>query len=281
MDIEAIAWGYGLIEGPRADAAGNLYFSDVPNGGVRRLEPDGSVAVVVPKRRGVGGIALHADGGIVVSGRTICHVRDGASRVLFAPDAPGLNDLFIDAAGHVICGTMRSDPFDETGPRTPGECWRVDAEGDATMLYADVRLTNGIGLSPDGSVLYHSDTAVHGVLAHDYSASATGDAAASARHFLVQRDDLMPDGLAVDEDGTVWVADVSGSRSVRGFSPAGDEVGRVSVPARMVTSLCFGGPDRRDLFIVTADNSADPERLGTIFRTRVTTPGCAVASATI
>lgn len=276
-DVEAVAWGFGLIEGPRADAEGGLYFSDVPNGGVRRLAPDGSVEVIVPKRRGVGGIALHADGGIVISGRNICHVRDGESRVLFAPDAPGLNDLFTDSAGHIICGTMRSDPFNESGPRTPGECWRVDAEGQAVMLYGDVLLTNGIGLSPDASVLYHSDTAVHGVLAHDYSA----DAGATGRRFLVQRDDLMPDGLAVDEDGTVWVADVSGSRSVRGFSPAGEEVGRLAVPARMVTSLCFGGADRRDLFIVTADNTADPDRLGTIFRTRVATPGCAVASATI
>lgn len=276
-DVEAVAWGFGLIEGPRGDGNGGLYFSDVPNGGVRRLAADGSIEVIVPKRRGVGGIALHADGGIVISGRNICHVRDGESRVLFAPDAPGLNDLFTDSAGRIICGTMRSDPFNESGPRTPGECWRVDAEGQAVMLYGDVFLTNGIGLSPSGSVLYHSDTAEHAVLAHDYSA----EGAATGRRFLVQRDDLMPDGLAVDEDGTVWVADVSGSRAVRGFSPAGEEVGRIEVPARMVTSLCFGGTDRRDLFIVTADNTADPDHLGTIFRTRAATPGCLVAAATI
>ena len=276
-DLDAIAWGYGLIEGPRADAAGGLYFSDVPNGGVRRLAPDGAIELVVPMRRGVGGIALHADGGIVISGRNICHVRNGVSRVVFAPDAPGLNDLFTDASGRIICGTMRSDPFNESGPRTPGECWRVDADGDAAMLYGDVLLTNGIGLSPDGAVLYHSDTAVHGVWAHDYAP----DGGAAGRRLLVQRDDLMPDGLAVDEDGTVWVADVSGSRSVRGFSPEGDEVGRIEVPARMVTSLCFGGADRRDLFVVTADNTAQPDRLGTIFRTRADTAGCSVALARV
>ena len=80
----------------------------------------------MPKRRGVGGIALHADGGLVISGRNICHVRDGETRIVFAPDAPGLNDLFVDAAGRVICGTMRSDPFAVDGPRTPGECWLID-----------------------------------------------------------------------------------------------------------------------------------------------------------
>ena len=276
-DLVAIAWGYGLLEGPRADDAGNLYFSDVPNGGVHRRNADGTIEVVVPKRRGVGGIALHADGGIVVSGRNICHVREGTSRVLFAPDAPGLNDLITDPSGRVICGTMRSDPFDEKGPRTAGECWRVEAEGSATMLYDNVLLTNGIGFSPNASVLYHCDTAAHAVWAHDYDATAT----VSNRRVLVQRDDLMPDGLAVDEDGTVWVADVSGSRSVRGFSADGAEVGRIAVPARMVTSLCFGGADRRDLYVVTADNTADADRKGTIFAARVDTPGCSVARVTI
>ena len=69
--LETIASGYGLIEGPRVDADGNLYFSDVTNGGVYRRSPSGEITTAVPKRRGVGGIALHADGGIVVSGKNI------------------------------------------------------------------------------------------------------------------------------------------------------------------------------------------------------------------
>ncbi|MEZ5229703.1 MAG: SMP-30/gluconolactonase/LRE family protein [Acidimicrobiales bacterium] len=156
--IETLAWGYGLVEGPRVDDDDNLYFSDVHHGGVHRRRPDGTIDLIVPKRRGVGGIALHADGGVVISGRNIAHVRNGETRVLFAPEAPGLNDLFTDASGRIYCGTMRSDPFSTEGPRTEGECWRIDAEGGATELYGGVALTNGIGLSPDGSVLYHADT---------------------------------------------------------------------------------------------------------------------------
>ena len=274
-DIETLAWGYGLVEGPRVDAAGNLFFSDVHGGGVHCRRPDGTIDLVVPRRRGVGGIALHADGGLVISGRNICHVRDGETRVLFAPDAPGLNDLFVDALGRVICGTMRSDPFSTEGPRTSGECWRVDADGDAVELYGDIALTNGIGFSPDGAVLYHSDT-TRGVWAHDYV-----DGRASGRRLFIANDDLMPDGLAVDEAGTVWVADVSGSGALRGFAPDGTEVGRVEVPAKMVTSVCFGGPDRRDLYIVTGDSTDDPSRGGAIHRTRADVAGCAVPLARI
>ena len=193
---------------------------------------------------------------------------------MFAPDAPGLNDLFVDAAGRVICATIRSDPFSTDGPRTAGECWLVDADG-AVELYRDVALTNGIGLSPDGAILYHSDT-TRGVWAHDYH-----DGKVSGRRMFVQRDDLSPDGLAVDEGGNVWVADVSGSGAVRGFATDGSEVGRVEVPARMVTSLCFGGPDRRDLYVVTGDNTDQPPRLGTIYRTRAEVPGCPVPNAIV
>jgi sugar lactone lactonase YvrE len=124
-------------------------------------------------------------------------------------------------------------------------------------------------------VLYHSDT-TRGIWAHDYD-----DGRVSDRRLLVGGDDLAPDGLAVDEAGTVWVADVSGTGAVRGFAPDGREVDRVEVPAKMVTSLCFGGADRRDLYIVTADNTDDPERAGTIFATRADVPGCVVAMAEV
>lgn len=274
-DLEALAWGYGLLEGPRCDARGNLFFSDVPNGGVYQLAPDGSVTTAVPKRRGVGGIALHEKGGLVLGGRNVCHVLDGETRVVFQPDS-GLNDLFVDAGGQVIFGTLRSDP-NASGGRSPGECWRIEAEGEAVQLYPDVALSNGIGLSPDGGTIYHSDTEVNGVWAHDYEAGG----GVANRRFLVQSADLQPDGLAVDEEGNVWVADVSGSRAVRVFSPTGEEVARVAVPSRMVTSLCFGGADRRDVYIVTADNTQHHDRAGTVFRTRSDVAGCPVALATV
>jgi xylono-1,5-lactonase len=275
-DIETLAHGYGLIEGPRVDAAGNLFFSDVHRGGVFRRAPDGEIKVAVPKRRGVGGIALHAEGGLVLSGRNICHVTpDGGTRVVFEPDAPGLNDLLADADGRVICGTVRSDPFSDAPDRTPGECYRIGVDGGVTELYGGVSLTNGIGLSPDGRRLYHADTGSHRVICHDLD-----DDRPVNRRALVEHPSFMPDGLAVDEAGTVWVADY-GSGRVRGFGPDGDEVGSVAVPAKAVTSLCFGGDDRRDLYVVTADNLEDPSRGGTVFRTRVDVPGLAVAPARI
>ncbi|HXZ84476.1 MAG TPA: SMP-30/gluconolactonase/LRE family protein [Myxococcota bacterium] len=261
MRFETLAWGYGLIEGPRVDGAGNLYFSDVRNGGVFRRRPDGTIDTVVPKRRGVGGIALHARGGLVISGKNICHVHEGKTRILFAPEGvPGFNDLFTDAQGRVYTGSMRSDPFSTRGERVTGECYRIEAEGRATQLYGGVSLTNGIGFSPDGKTIYHSDSARSLILVHTFDDSGK---AVPGKHIPVE----FPDGLAVDVEGGIWVAQYEGGAIAR-FEPDGRRSARVEVPAHAVTSLCFGGADGRDLYVVTADNATDPSRGGTIFQAR-------------
>lgn len=274
MEIETLAFGYGLVEGPRVDADDNLYFSDVHKGGVYCRSPEGEITVAIPKRRGVGGIALHAAGGLVVSGRNICHVKDGETRVIFAPEAPGLNDIMVGASGEVYCATIRSDPFGG-GDRIDGECYRIALDGAVTELYGGVSLTNGIGFSPDGSQMYHSDSANQHVIVHDLV-----DGEPVNRTALTPGGNFNPDGLAVDEAGTIWVADF-GAGAARGISADGDEVARIDVSAKHVTSLCFGGADRRDMYIVTADNTEDPERGGTIFKTRVEVPGLPVPLAQI
>ena len=91
--MEELASGFSLLEGPTVNREGHVYFSDVLGGGVYRWSPDG-VQQVVPKRRGVGGIVLHEDGGLIVTGRDVLHVRDGESRTVLALDGvTGFNDL--------------------------------------------------------------------------------------------------------------------------------------------------------------------------------------------
>ncbi len=279
-ELETLTHGYGLVEGPRVDDAGNLYFSDVLDGGVYRLTPSGAVELVVPKRRGVGGIALHADGGIVISGRNICHVVDGETRVVFQPDAPGCNDLVTDAHGRILTGTIRRDPFDAEAAPTAGEAYRIGRDGSVERLYDDVGLTNGLGFSPAGDRLYHSDSTSGHVICHDVEPGGDGADRLTNRRPLRPFDGFQPDGLAVDEAGTIWVADF-GAGAVIGMSPDGDEIGRIPVPATAVTSVCFGGQDRRDLYVVTADNRDDPARRGTVFVTRAEVPGLPIPPARV
>lgn len=266
--MEAIAWGYGLPEAPRADAAGHLWFSDVMGGGVYRRAPDGAITTVVPKRRGVGGLVLHADGGVVASGKDVVHVRGETTRVVLRVDGvAGFNDLVTDARGRVWVGSLRSSAF-EAGPRVPGECWRIDGEAAATAAYDGVAFANGIGFSPDGGTLYHSNYSEGQVLAHDVDA----DGRATRRRVFATLPRGNPDGLAVDVEGRVWIAMGPGGGIAR-FAADGTLEEVVAVPASFVTSLTFGGADGRDVYVTTADNATHPERRGTIFRSRVDVPG--------
>jgi xylono-1,5-lactonase len=274
--METLASGYGLIEGPTIDGDGNLFFSDVLGGGVYRRDPHGEITTVVPKRRGVGGITLHADGGVVVSGRDIVHVRDGESRTLFKVEGlPGWNDICADSAGRVYAGSVRFAVFDPGAQAIPGELWRIDAEGKGTVVYDDVLHANGVTLSPGEQTIYQSDTRKNVILVHTLADDGTaGDR--RAFHFPPGA----PDGLAIDAQGLLWVASARAGCVAR-LTPDG-EIDRVlDVPARAVTSLCFGGDERRDLYVVTADNTEAPDRRGTIFSIPVDVAGAPVHPARI
>lgn len=274
--METLASGYGLVEGPTVDGDGSLYFSDVLGGGVYRRDPDGEITTVVPKRRGVGGIVLHADGGLVVAGRDIVHVRDGENRTLFAIDGlPGWNDICADSAGRVYAGSIRFAVFDPDATPVPGELWRIDGEGDAMCLYDNVLHANGVSLSPGERTIYHSDTRNNVILVHAIADDGTARDR-RALHFPPGA----PDGMAFDAQGLLWVASAR-SGCVARMTPDG-EIDRVlDVPAQTVTSVCFAGDGEHELYVTTADNTDEPKRRGTIFRIDAGVGGAPVPPARI
>ena len=87
------------------------------------------------------------------------------------------------------------------------------------------------------------------------------------------------DGMAVDEDGCLWIA-LGARASVGRFTPAGDLDTEIRVDAELVASLCFAGHDRRDLYITTTGNAADPAARGGVFLTRSPVAGLAVPAVT-
>jgi len=275
--LERLLSGYGLIEAPRVDDDDALYFCDARLGGVYRRTPDGEIEMVVPKRKGVGGIVLHQDGGIVVSGRDLSHVRNGNTRTIFRhEEAPRFNDIFTDLLGRIYAGSLRFDPFAKEPEPLPGSLYRVDEGGNATKLYGEVGLSNGIGFSPDGRVIYHSDSLRAHVIAHDLDEAGR----CINRRVFVKLAAGAPDGLCVDESGCVWIAAYGAGRVVR-VTPEGALTGEIECSQSRVTSVCFGGTDRRDLYIVTADDGTPDTPQGTIYRARVETPGLPVPRARV
>ena len=158
MEFETLGSGYGLLEAPRIDEQGRFYFSDIPNGGVYRRNPDGRVDTVIPKRKGVGGMMFNQSGGIVCTGRGLILFDEstGQSRNLFVEwegkPLMGLNDLTVDDQGSVYTGSLNFDPLG-SGKPVPGSLFRVDPPGRATKLYDGIEVTNGLGFSPDRKLL--------------------------------------------------------------------------------------------------------------------------------
>ena len=280
MEFETLATGYGLLEGPRTDEHNRLYFSDVRGGGVFRRNPDGRIESLMPERKPVGGIALNEGGGLVVTGTGLAYWDEPSGRIrdIFTEweGKPlfGLNDLTIDDNGCIWVGSFGCDinRFDFKTTPPPGSLFRVAPQGEITKLWEGIEVTNGLGFSPDRKLLYHSDSTTRAVWAYEVRSDQT----VSDRRRFARLPEGMPDGLTIDAEGGVWVAVVGGPGEVVRFKSDGTVERRVKVPAKTVTSVAFGGPDMRDLYAVTANNSNDRELKGTVFRTRSDIPGLPV-----
>ena len=278
--MQELATGYGLIEGPVWDQAKGLYFSDVLGGGIYLLDRADGVSLAVPKRRGVGGLALHADGGLIAGGRDIVHVSlaDHSMKVLLdqtaADGAVGFNDLTTDASGRVYAGSIAFKVF-KAEEMKPGNLYVIDIDGTTRRISDGILLTNGLGFSPDGRQLYHSDALRELVRVYDVNEDGS---VGHWRAFAATGPGSVPDGLKVAADGSVWVADARNGR-VAVFGADGRHRHDISVPRRMVTSLCFGGEDLRDLYIVTGSWEGPSETCGTVYRVRSEVAGLPLSPA--
>ncbi|MCY3885283.1 MAG: SMP-30/gluconolactonase/LRE family protein [Gammaproteobacteria bacterium] len=281
--MKAIADGYGLIEAPVWHTELGLLFSDVINGGVYHLDSQGRVHVVFPHRRGIGGMVLHSDEGVVVSGRNISYKRfggDGSTLLLDRdPDNGnvGYNDITADKLGRVYAGSLGSSPVFEDGrePRA-GDLYVIDLDGSSRIVAEDVMLTNGLGFSPDGTTLYHSDSRRSHVV--KYAARDNGDL--GSKEIFAEFEMGAPDGLAVAEDGSVWIA-MAGGSGVSVHSSSGERLEFVEIPLPMCTSVCFGDPDMKTLYIVTGSNGVEGGNRGAVFKYRTATPGLKVPAARV
>jgi len=260
---------HGLLEGPRLAADGEAVYSDVIAGGVWGCSSDGVVREILPKRRGIGGIVPHADGGWVISGRSVIHVLpNGEQReILSGEGVCGYNDLGTTAEGALLAGVLRYRPMSGEDPR-PGQLLLVGGDGAVEVLSEDVVWPNGIGVSPDGETIYLSDYAQRAVLAVARQGGKTRTFCRSPRGSA--------DGLAVDCEGCVWVALGEGGGVAR-FHPDGELDEVTTLPASFVSSLSFGGADMRDVLVTTADNLVQPELGGTLLRARSEVAGQALA----
>jgi sugar lactone lactonase YvrE len=252
-----------LGEGPLWDDRDqSLYWLDIPQGRVHRMDADGSFASWDVGQR-VSAIVPRASGGLVVAGRNGFMTLDlpSGELTMLAPveqDRPEnrMNDGACDRAGRFYAGTMADD--ERPGA---GALYRLDPDLQLTTLLTGVGISNGIGWSPDDRLMYYVDSHAHQVDVFDYD-PATGAIDGRRQFAPVGQGDVQPDGLTVDADGGVWVGVWDGGALLR-YDPDGRMRDALQLPAARVTSCAFGGPGLDRLYITTA--AGDGEHAGGLF----------------
>lgn len=270
MEFEMLATGWGLIQGPRVDDQNRLYFSDNLFGGVFRRNPGGTVDTLLPERKNVGGIAFNEDGRLIVSGPSISLWDEHTGRMRNLVDGYEdkklgvFNDLTVDDYGSVWSGDVGRGG-ENAGHPIAGDLFRIDPDGTVTQMDEGILGSNGLGFSPDRKLLYYSDSGAKVVYVYDVTAART----LKNRRVFARIDDGIPDGLALDAEGNVWLAVVYTSSLVC-FRPDGTTLKKAVLPVKKVVSLTFGGPDLMDLYAVTVQSRRDK---GSLYRARNEVPG--------
>jgi sugar lactone lactonase YvrE len=239
--------------------AGRVLISDPADGTTRSIEVGQPVSAAL--LRGDDELLL-----AVRDGFATLALETGKFEPLVAVEADNqanrMNDAAVDARGRCFAGTMAFDC-------TPGEgtLYRLDQDLSVHPLASNLTISNGIGWSPGGGLMYHVDTGPGVIDVHDYDED-TG--AISNRRRLVDTQPGWgdPDGLTMDAEGGIWVAFWDGG-AVRRFGADGEVTETIELPATNVTKPAFGGPDLDQLYVTTAGleehQTADADQGGAIF----------------
>ena len=234
-----------------------LWVSDMFGHRVLTIDVEGRDQTVLEVPYRPSGLGFLPDGGLLVvsmQDRKLLKVMDGAvdEYASLKPDATGdVNDLVVVADGTAYVGNFGFDLFGG-GEQPCNTCiQRVDTDGSVTKVADDLGFPNGMVVTPDGGTLIVSETFAHRLSAFDIDA----DGGLSNRRVFAELGERMPDGIALDAEGAVWVSSFGTGEFVR--VKAGGEVTHRINPAPNAVTCTLGGPDRRTLYMVAADTEIE------------------------
>lgn len=260
-----------------------LYWVDIEGFAIHSLKPATGEHRKWPMASEPSALAISAGGGLAVATRAGFMRFDPEDGTLHAiAPAPydtattRFNDGKVDAAGRFWVGTIY-EPRDKQA----AEMYVLE-RGQVRLAWSGgMTNSNGLGFSPDGSAMYHADTAAHRVTRYDFDlASGTPSNPQVLRQFSADKASNYggrPDGAAVDSEGNYWVAMFEGGRIAK-LSPSGEQLDEIVLPVRCPTMVAFGGADLKTLYITTASKRPSEELAamplsGRVLQVRVSVPG--------
>jgi len=244
--------GYGFTEGPAADAAGNVYFSDGQNDTIHFYEVGRPVVPFVTDSTDAVGMIMSPGGELYVcegaAGRVVAFDVTTREKRILCDGIDGTrfnepNDLAVDLAG----GFYFSDPnYAHRGQPTvmKEDSYYCTADGKVTRVSTICNKPNGVVLSADGQTLYIADA--RGDCVYRYDVLGPGKLAGERK--WVQGLGGNPDGMTLDEHDNLYVC--MNKKGVAVFDRTGEKIGHLDVTA---SNVCFAGPEFDTLHFTAAD----------------------------
>ena len=276
MERTVLLDGLGFAEGPRW-RDDRLFFSDMGTKQVLAVGLDGvaeEVCVVENRPSGIGWLPTGELLVVSQNDRRVLRLADGdlvEHADISALASGACNDMVVDGRGNAYVGNPGYDMRNPPTPLPTAEVVLVRADGTAEVVDRDVRFPNGSVVTPDNRTLIVGETMGQKLTAFDIAEDGT----LSNRHTFADMKGRGPDGIALDAEGAVWVADANGHACVR-VKEGGEITDIVDVGPAQCFACALGGPDRRTLFLLTGagfSRDAIKSRTGSIQVTEVAVPG--------
>jgi len=224
---------------------------DLSQGNLRCFQYDKPVTLLVATDA-ANKLVVAMEGGVAE-----LNLHDGALTPVLPlePDKPNnrTNDGGCDPHGRLWVGTMDKQ-FEEGA----GNLYMLD-EGQFVPKVKNTTIANGLVWSPDGQTMYFIDSPRKTVQAYTYQP----DGSISFLKDVVRIPETLagPDGMAIDEEGMLWIAHYGGYSVGRWNPQNGQLLEKVDVPAPNVTACAFGGTNMKALYITTARQEMSVQKL--------------------
>ncbi|MDB5246026.1 MAG: SMP-30/gluconolactonase/LRE family protein [Segetibacter sp.] len=251
--IQLISKQFNFTEGPAADKAGNVFFTDQPNDKIWKYGTDGQLSVFLDKTGRANGMYFDAKGNLITcsdeqnqlwsidpAGKATVLVNDFKGRRFNGP-----NDVWVHPKGGMyFTDPLYPRPWWKTKPDIEGErVYYLAKDSKEPILVASTLVKpNGIVGTPDGKYLYVGD--IGGNKTFKYAIGADGTLGEPIL-FTAQGSD----GMTIDNKGNIYLT----GKGVTVYNSDGQKIEHIAVDAKWTANVCFGGKKRDTLFITASE----------------------------
>ena len=252
--MRTIAEGYSFTEGPRWHE-GRLYFSDFYTHRVLAVDGEGRVEVIATVPGQPSGLGWLPDGRMLVVSmldRKLLR-QEGDGRLVEHADLSKIatyhcNDMVVDTQGRAYVGNFGSD-IESGNKLVKANLAFVDTDGSVSVAAEDLAFPNGAVITPNGKTLIIGESFGRCLTAFDIA----DDGGLSNRRVWANLHPHIPDGICLDAEGAIWLADPANNCVVR-VAEGGDVLQKIEM-GNGTFACMLGGEDRKTLFVCTAAGS--------------------------